>query len=79
MSRLVQIRDVPEDVHRTLKARAAQQGQSLSEHLRRELERIARSPTPAELRERLRRLEPAEVGEAPAEAVRELRERGEPH
>ena len=78
MPRLVQIRDVPEDVHRTLKTRAAQQGQSLSEHLRRELERIARSPTPAELRERLRRLEPADVGEAAADAVRELRERGEP-
>jgi plasmid stability protein len=77
MKHLVQIRDVPEDVHRTLKARAAQLGQSLSEHLRRELERIARSPTPAELRERFRRLESVDVGESPADAVRDLREGGE--
>jgi hypothetical protein len=77
MGRLVQIRDVSERTHRKLKARAAEQGQSLSEHLRQELERIARTPTPAELRERLEDLEPVDPGESAAEAVRALREHGE--
>jgi plasmid stability protein len=48
MGRLVQIRDVPEPVHRTLKARAAQSGRSLSEYLRVELARLAALPTPDE-------------------------------
>ena len=77
MGRLVQIRDVSEGTHRRLKARAAENGQSLSEHLRQELDRIARTPTPAELRERLARLEPVDLGETPAQAVRALREQGE--
>ena len=34
MASLVQIRDLPDDVHRTLKSRAAAQGVSLSEYLR---------------------------------------------
>lgn len=51
---LIQIRDVPEDVHRTLKARAAAQGTSLSDYVLREVTRAARSPTPEELDERIR-------------------------
>lgn len=53
MSVLVQIRDVPEDVHRTLKARAAEAGQSLSEFLRFELTKIATRPSLDELRRRI--------------------------
>ena len=49
MGRLVQIRDVPEDVHRTLKARAAMSGVSLSEYLRSELARMAARPPVDEL------------------------------
>jgi antitoxin FitA len=77
MGRLVQIRDVPERTHRRLKARAAEQGQSLSEHLRQELDRIARIPTQAELRDRLAQLDRVDPGESAADAVRELREHGE--
>ena len=51
---LLQIRDVPEDVHRTLKVRAAADGVSLSDYVLREIIRAARSPTPAELDERIR-------------------------
>ncbi len=51
---LIQIRDVPDDVHRTLKARAAVQGTSLSEYVRREIVRAARAPTADELDERIR-------------------------
>lgn len=61
MSKLVQVRDVPESVHRTLKARAAQSGASLSEYLRAEFARIASLPTPEELRARLRELPPLDV------------------
>lgn len=51
---LIQIRDVPEDVHRTLKARAAAQGTSLSDYVLKEVTRVARIPTPEELDERIR-------------------------
>lgn len=50
---LVQIRNVPDDVHRTLKARAALEGVSLSDYLLREVERIAARPTPRELADRI--------------------------
>lgn len=46
---LIQIRDVPDDVHRTLKARAAARGTTLSDYLRVEIERVARTPTAEEL------------------------------
>jgi plasmid stability protein len=51
---LIQIRDVPDDVHRTLKARAAARGVTLSDYLRFEIERVARTPTAEELDERIR-------------------------
>lgn len=51
---LIQIRGVPEDVHRTLKVRAAAAGTSLSEYVLREVMRAARSPTPEELDDRIR-------------------------
>ena len=49
MSKNVQIRDVPEDVHRVLKSRAAAAGQSLSEFLLGEVTRIAERPPVAEV------------------------------
>jgi len=51
---LIQIRNVPEDVHRTLKARAAAEGTSLSDYILREVTRVARTPTPGELDGRIR-------------------------
>jgi plasmid stability protein len=45
MSKMVQVRHVPDDVHRTLKARAARAGMSLSDYLRIELEHIAARAT----------------------------------
>lgn len=75
MGRLVQIRDVPEEVHRTLKARAAQSGQSLSEFLRAELALIASRPTPDEVLDRLRRLPPVKAprGMTPEAIIRRHR------
>lgn len=46
---LIQIRHVPEGVHRTLKARAAARGRSLSDYLLEEIVRVADAPTPEEL------------------------------
>jgi plasmid stability protein len=54
MARTLQIRNVPSEVHRTLKVRAAQAGMSLSEYLLHEIAVIARRPTVEELVERIR-------------------------
>jgi plasmid stability protein len=58
MAKIVQIRNVPDKVHRTLKARAAQAGVSLSEYLCRELKRVADKPSVEEVLERIRKREP---------------------
>jgi len=71
---MIQIRHVPDRVHRRLKARAAAAGMSLSDFLRLELERIAELLSPAEVAERLAALEPVDVGESAAAAVRAERE-----
>jgi plasmid stability protein len=49
MKKMIQIRDVPEDVHRALRVRAAEAGLSLAEYLRRELERLAAQRSVAEV------------------------------
>ena len=66
---LVQIKDVPEETHRRLKARAALAGRSLSDYLRDQLEQIAKQPTLDEMLARLRSREPV-TGEAAADALR---------
>lgn len=76
MSKMIQIRNVPEPLHRELKARAALSGRSLSDYLRAELERLAARPTMSAFLLRVRARTPAEVRTAAAEAVR--RERGRP-
>jgi plasmid stability protein len=53
MSRMVQIRNVPEALHRKLKVRAADAGQTLSDYLLAELERRAARPTREEMLRRL--------------------------
>ena len=50
----LQVRNVPDDLHRALKVRAAQSGSSLSEYVLAELRRAAERPTRAELLERIR-------------------------
>jgi plasmid stability protein len=53
MSKMIQLRNVPDSLHRSLKARAAMAGMSLSDYLLIEIKEIAERPTLAELRERL--------------------------
>jgi plasmid stability protein len=77
MGVLIQIRDVPEEVHRTLKARAAASGVSLSEYLRELLARSAARPAPAELAARVRARGAVRPREPSERSVRRLRDRGE--
>ncbi len=77
MGVLVQIRDVPEPVHRVLKARAAAAGMSFSEYLRLVLARTADRPTPEELAARIRARGVVVREESSARSVRRLRDRGE--
>lgn len=70
MSKMIQIRDVPDDLHRTLKARAALEGKSLSAYLLEIVRESARRPGIEEVRRRLAALEPIDLGETSAEAVR---------
>lgn len=74
MSRMIQLRNVPEGLHRTLKARAAVAGMSLSDYLLAEIKEMAERPTLAELRERLHRRSPVASPVSAAEAVRLERE-----
>jgi len=72
---LIQVRNVPEDVHRKLKERAAREGRSLSDLVLEELLRVAERPTRAEILERLASLPPADYeGETAAESVRAERD-----
>jgi antitoxin FitA len=50
--KMIQIRNVPDEIHATLKSRAALDGLSLSDYLLREMKRISERPTPMELRAR---------------------------
>ncbi|HEY0517822.1 MAG TPA: hypothetical protein VGD00_11930 [Solirubrobacteraceae bacterium] len=77
MSKLVQIRDVPDEVHATLKSRAALSGVSLSEYLRTMLERDALRPTPEELSARIRTRGRPQLSEPIEDTVRRLRDEGE--
>ncbi len=75
MSRMIQVRNVPDTLHRTLKARAALAGMSLSDYLLAEMRQIAERPTPDELRKRLQQREPVALATSAARAVREERDK----
>jgi plasmid stability protein len=66
---MIQIRNVPDDLHRELKARAAQNGKTLSDYLLGELRTLAARPTMQEWLARTERLTPVELDETPAEAI----------
>jgi plasmid stability protein len=74
MSVMVQIRNMPEDLHRTLKARAAKQGQSLSDYLLAELRQIAELPTLEEMHERLQQRSRVNPDISSAQLIREERD-----
>ncbi len=74
MSKMIQVRDVPEHVHGTLKARAAREGMSLSDFIKRELERTVERPTLREWLERTRQARPIPAKRTAAQIVRDLRD-----
>jgi plasmid stability protein len=74
MSKMIQVRDVPDQLHGTLKARAARQGMSLSDFIKKELERIAERPTMRDWLEMTRRNKPILGNRTAAQIVRELRD-----
>jgi len=70
MGKMIQLRHVPDALHRKLKARASEEGLSLSDYLIREAERLVEHPSLAQLRARLagrRRVQPRV---SPAQAIR---------
>jgi plasmid stability protein len=74
MSKMIQLRNVPDALHRSLKARAALSGMSLSDYLLAEIKEIAQRPTLAELREHLHTREAVTHSLDTARLVREERE-----
>lgn len=74
MSRMIQIRNVPDSVHRTLKARAALAGMSLSDYLLAEIRKVAEYPTVEELRKRIAERSVVNPSIPPAELIRQERD-----
>jgi antitoxin FitA len=74
MSKMIQVRNVPDTLHRTIKAQAALAGMSLSDFLLAEIRRLADRPSIAELRERLSRRASINGLVSAAEAVRRERD-----
>ncbi len=73
--KMIQIRNVPEELHRKLKVRAATAGMSLSDYLLREIRQVAEQPTIEELWARIKRRQPVELRVNPADLIREERGR----
>lgn len=74
MTGMIQIRNVPSDLHRRLKSRAALAGMSLSDYLLGQIREVAERPTLEELRARLESRTPITPGLSPALAVRAERD-----
>ncbi|MEN8150434.1 MAG: hypothetical protein ABFS86_11470 [Planctomycetota bacterium] len=74
MSKMVQIRNVPDALHRQMKSRAALAGMSLSEYLLREIRAILEKPATEELRARLDSQSRVKLKSSVVEILREARE-----
>lgn len=73
MSKMIQIRNVPDETHRALKTRAAQTGMTLSDYLLAEIHQVAGLPSIEELTERIRRRTPARPRQSSAGVIRRHR------
>ena len=74
MSKMIQLRNVPDSLHRRLKTRAATAGMSLSDYVLAEIREVAERPTLNELRERLERHERMNLPRPAAAVIREQRD-----
>ena len=70
MPKMIQVRNVPDDLHRTLKVRAAERGMSLSDYVLSELEAVADKPTLAEWLDWRRAQPGSEIGSLAADIIR---------
>ena len=73
MGTMIQIRHVPDKIHRKLKAKAALEGVSLSDYLLREVSAIAERPSVEELRQRISSRSSVKTTQSMAKAVRSER------
>jgi plasmid stability protein len=75
MTKMIQVRNVPDALHRRLKSRAALAGMSLSDYLLKEIRAIAELPTIEEMRARLARQPQFNPSVPPADLIRTERDR----
>lgn len=74
MNKHVQIREIPEETHRKLKARAASEGLSMSDYLKRLIERDLKRPRWDEIDARMRKMGPIDLPESTAAMIRRERD-----
>jgi len=74
MATMIQIRNVPDAVHRQIKARASLAGMSMSEFILQELQRVIERPSRDELLDRISKLPGVEVEPSPSELIRSERD-----
>jgi antitoxin FitA len=74
MSVMIQIRNVPDDLHRLFKSRAALAGMSLSDYLLNEMRQAAERPTMEEFRQRLAQRAPVKSSLSAVDMLREARD-----
>jgi antitoxin FitA len=71
---MVQVRNIPPEVHRRLKARAAIEGLSMSDYVLREIRKALERPTRQEVLERLRARPARQFRKSAAEVIRAERD-----
>lgn len=74
MSKHIQIRDIPDETHGALKARAAQAGMSMSDYLKRLIDRDLKVSSWAEIEARIKSMEPISLPISSVELVRQERD-----
>lgn len=79
MTTVIQIRSVPPDFHRRLKARAAMEGISMSEYILREVGKALEKPTRSEVLARIRARGPVYLKTSAVDDLRAEREEREAH
>jgi hypothetical protein len=74
MTRNLQVRDIPDPLHRELKRRAKARGETLTDYVQSILEREVARPPAEEVFRRIESRRPANLGKSAAELLREERE-----
>jgi plasmid stability protein len=74
MNKHVQIREISEKTHRKLKMRAAAEGLSMSDYLKRLIERDLKRPNWDEIEARMKKMKPVTLAESTAAMVRRERD-----